>query len=109
MVRNFIVSITRSVISLTGTAISVASLVLMLSLFVLEQFGFQGGPYLGILNYLILPMIFVAGLVLIPIGAVLWRRKINRMPGGESTPLMPVFDLNVPKTRNWLLIFLGEP
>ncbi len=107
MVRNFIVSITRSVISLTGTAISVASLVLMLSLFVLEQFGFEGGPYLGILTYLILPMIFVVGLVLIPIGAVLWRRKINRMPGGEGTPLMPVFDLNVPKTRNWLLIFLG--
>jgi hypothetical protein len=107
MVRNFIVSITRSVISLSGTALSVASLVLMLSLFALEQFGFEGGPYLGILTYLILPMIFVAGLILIPIGAVLWRRRINRMPGGESTPLMPVFDLNVPKTRNWLLIFLG--
>jgi hypothetical protein len=107
MVRNFLVSITRSIISLTGTALALASLVLMMSLFALEQFGFEGGPYLGILTYLILPMIFVVGLILIPIGAVLWRRKINRLSGGESTPLMPVFDLNVPKTRNWLLIFLG--
>jgi len=107
MVRNFIVSITRSVLSLCGTALALAALVLMLSLFVLEQFGFEGGPYIGILTYLILPMIFALGLILIPIGAVLWRRKMNRMPGGESMPLMPVFDLNVPKTRHWLLIFLG--
>lgn len=107
MVRNFIVSITRSVISLSGTALAVAALVLMLSLFVLERFGFEGGPYLGILTYLVLPMIFAVGLMLIPIGAVLWRRKMNRSPGGETTPLMPVFDLNVPKTRHWLLIFLA--
>ena len=107
MVRNFIVSITRSAISLIGTSIAVATLVLMLSLFLIEQFGFEGGPYLGILTYLILPMVFVVGLILIPIGAVLWRRKVNRSPGGEDTPLMPVFDLNVPKTRHWLLIFLA--
>lgn len=107
MVRKFIVSITRSVISLSGTALAVAALVLMLSLFVLEQFGFEGGPYIGILTYLILPMIFVVGLILIPIGAVLWRRKMSRMPGGEGTPLMPVFDLNVPRTRHWLLIFMA--
>jgi len=107
MVKNFIVSITRSTISLIGTALAVAALVLILSLFMLEQFGFEGGPYLGILTYLILPMIFVTGLILIPIGAVLWRRKMRRMPGGEGAPLMPVFDLNVPKTRHWLLIFLA--
>jgi len=93
MVRNFIVSITRSTISLIGTALAVATLVLMLSLFLLEQFGFEGGPYLGILTYLILPMIFVTGLALIPIGAVMWRRKMKRMPDGEGTPLMPVFDI----------------
>jgi len=107
MVKNFIVSITRSIISLIGTALAVASLVLMLSLFMLEQFGFEGGPYLGILTYLMLPMIFATGLTLIPIGAILWRRKMNRLSGGEGIPLMPVFDLNVPKTRNWLLIFLA--
>jgi len=107
MVKDFIVSVTRSTLSLTGSALAVASLVLMLSLFMIEQFGFEGGPYLGILTYLILPMIFVIGLILIPIGAVMWRRKMRRIPGGEGIPLMPVFDLNVPKTRNWLLIFLG--
>ena len=106
MFKNFFVSITRSVISLIGTAIALASLVLMMSLFALERFGFEGGPYLGILTYLILPMIFVFGLILIPIGNVLWRRKMRRIPGGEEMPLLPVFDLNVPKTRHWMLILL---
>jgi len=107
MFRNFLVSITRNVISLIGTALAVASLVLIASLITMEQIGFQGGPYLGILTYLILPMLFVIGLILIPIGAVLWRRKMRRTPGSEHTPLLPVFDLNVPHTQRWLLIFLG--
>jgi len=107
MFRNFLASITHNAISLIGTALAVASLVLMASLFAMEQFGFEGGPYLGILTYLILPGIFVIGLILIPIGAVLYRRKLRRLPGGEETPLLPVFDLNVDRTRRWLFIFLG--
>ncbi len=107
MFRNFLASITHNAISLIGTALAVASLVLIASLFTMQQFGFEGGPYLGILTYLILPMIFAVGLILIPVGAVLWRRKLRKMPGGEGTPLLPVFDLNVAHTRNWLLIFLS--
>ena len=107
MIKNFFASITHNAISLIGTALALASLVLILSLFTMQQFGFEGGPYLGILTYLILPMIFVLGLILIPVGVVLWRRKMRRMPGGEGTPLLPVFDLNVPHTRRWLLLFLG--
>ena len=107
MLRNFFASITHNVISLTGTALALASLILILSLFTMEQFGFQGGPYLGILTYLILPLIFVTGLILIPVGAVLWRRKMRRRPGGEGTSLFPVFDLNKPHTRNWMLVFIG--
>jgi len=107
MFRNFLASITHNAISLIGTALAVASLVLIASLFTMQQFGYEGGPYLGILTYLILPMIFAVGLILIPVGAVLYRRKMNKLPGGEGTPLLPVFDLNVPHTRRWLLIFLG--
>ncbi len=107
MFKNFLASITRSVISLAGTALALASLVLIISLFMIEGFGYDGGPYLGILTYLILPAFFFFGLILIPIGSFLWRRKMRKMPGGEGTPALPVFDLNVPKTRQWLLIFVG--
>jgi len=104
VLKNFLSSITRNGISLFGTALAIAGLVLIISLFVLEQLGFEGGPYLGILTYLILPMIFVVGLLLIPLGSFLHRRKLRRTPGGEDTPSLPVFDLNNPKTRNWILI-----
>ncbi|MDH3350219.1 MAG: NapC/NirT family cytochrome c [Gammaproteobacteria bacterium] len=107
MFKNFFASITHNAISLIGTALAVASLVLILSLFTMQQFGFEGGPYLGILTYLVLPMIFAIGLILIPVGAVLWRRRMRKKPGGEGTPLFPVFDLNLPHTRNWLLVFIG--
>jgi len=107
MFKNFMASITRNAVSVGGTALAVASLVLISSLFVMELIGFQGGPYLGILTFLILPMFFIVGLILIPIGAVLGRRKARRMPGGTGTSLLPVFDLNVSKTRRWLLILLG--
>jgi nitrate/TMAO reductase-like tetraheme cytochrome c subunit len=104
MFRNFLASITRNGISLIGTALAIAGLVLIICLFVIEQMGFEGGPYLGILTYLILPMIFVLGLILIPIGALLHRRKLRRTPGSEDTPALPVFDLNDNKTRKWVLI-----
>lgn len=107
MIRNFFASITRNAISLIGTALALASVILIISLFLIQKLGYEGGPYLGILTYLVLPAVFVVGLILIPVGAVLWRRKIHNLPGGEDTPLLPVFDLNVPQTRRWLLIFLG--
>ncbi|MDH3614427.1 MAG: NapC/NirT family cytochrome c [Gammaproteobacteria bacterium] len=107
MIKNFFASITHNAISLIGTALAVASMVLILSLFTMQQFGFEGGPYLGILTYLILPMIFAVGLILIPVGAVLYRRKMRKRPGGEGTPLFPVFDLNMPHTRHWLLVFVA--
>ncbi len=107
MIRNFLASITRNGVSLLGTALAVAALVLIVSLFVLERLGFEGGPYLGILTYLILPAIFIVGLILIPIGSMLYRRKIRRQPGGEDIPALPVFDFNSEKTRRWVLVLVG--
>ena len=107
MLKNFLASITRNAMSLIGTGLAIASLVLIICLFVMEQLGFEGGPYIGILTYLILPAIFVTGLVLIPIGSVLYRRSLRQVPGGESTPLLPIFDLNNTKTQRWMMIFLG--
>ena len=107
MFKDFLASITHNVTSLIGTALAVASLVLMACLFAMEQFGFEGGPYIGILTYLILPMFFVFGLLLIPIGALLYRRKMRRLHGEGAIDAMPVFDLNKPATQRWTLIFVG--
>jgi hypothetical protein len=107
MFKNFLASITHNALSLVGTALAIAGLVLIVSLGFMEMLGFEGGPYLGILTYLILPMIFVLGLVLIPVGAVLYRRRLRKQHAEGTAPGLPVFDLNVPRTRHWLFVLLG--
>ena len=107
MFRNFLASITRNGISMAGTAIALASLILIISLFFIQQLGYEGGPYLGILTFLILPALCVIGLLMIPVGSLLWRRRMQNVPGGKDMPILPVFDLNDARTRRWLLIFTG--
>ncbi|MCA9773965.1 MAG: cation:proton antiporter, partial [Myxococcales bacterium] len=69
--------------------------------FTLELFGFHGHPYAGILAYLIVPALFVAGLLLIPIGLRLARRR------AQTGKQLPVIDLNVDRTRNRVLVFVA--
>ena len=106
MVKNFLTVITRSTISMIGTALAAVSLLLFVTLFALEIAGFEGGPYLGIISYLFLPALMVLGLLLVPIG--IWRDKKRAREAaahGEAPPHLPVIDLNQERTRKLLLIF----
>ena len=107
MFKNFFTSITRNGISLAGTALALASLVLIISLFLIQQLGYEGGAYLGILTFLVLPATCIIGLIMIPIGTLLWRRKMHRIHGGAGIPPLPVFDLNQPRTRRWIMAFVA--
>ena len=108
MFKQFFASLIQNTISMVGTALALSAFVLILALFAFESMGFQMGPYLGILTYLILPMLFVLGLLLIPIGILLQRRRAARAAEkGEGPPLFPVLDLNSERTRKMVLIFLG--
>jgi nitrate/TMAO reductase-like tetraheme cytochrome c subunit len=105
--RNFLIALTRNPVSLVGSAITTASVVIIASLFALDLAGFRGSPYLGILAYLVLPAFFVLGLVLIPIGIARERRRAARAAAaGEAPPTFPVVDLNRPRTRNLAMTFL---
>jgi len=73
----------------------------------MELVGSHGSPYIGILAYMILPGIFVAGLSLIPVGIVRERRRARRFrERGEKPPGFPILDLNVDRTRRAILAFL---
>lgn len=65
-------------LSLTGVALVATALISWL--FVLPQSirGHAANPYLGIVSFLILPVIFFAGLALIPIGIYLARRQLRK-------------------------------
>lgn len=107
MARHFFAALTQNPISLTGTALAVASLTLIVALFIVQMMGFEGGPYLGILTFLVLPMFFALGLALIPLGIWRQRKRAARMAAdGEAPPLFPIIDLNQETTRKSVIVFM---
>ncbi len=104
--KGFFIALSRNPISLIGSAIVTASGVLIVTLFVLQSFGQEGGPYVGILAFLILPAVFLFGLLLIPVGIVRQRRRDRLAEArGEAPAAFPVLDFNNATTRRRALVF----
>jgi nitrate/TMAO reductase-like tetraheme cytochrome c subunit len=92
-------------ISLAGGAITTASGVTMIGYWVAELVGhLNDNPYLGIIFSLILPILFVIGLSLIPIGVLARRRSLLR--AGQIPAEYPKIDLNDRMFRHGLDIVL---
>jgi len=92
-------------ISLAGGAITSASGVTMIGYWLVEIFGRPNdNPYLGIIFFLLLPALFVAGLVLIPVGVFARRRKLQK--AGQIPLAYPKIDLNDRMFRHGLDIVL---
>ena len=95
----------RHILSLAGAALTTISAVLFLTVLLADLFGLHSNPYLGIVFFLFLPAIFLAGLALIPIGAWLERRR-QRQGRPPSTAHWPRLDLNDPIHRRTALIVI---
>jgi nitrate/TMAO reductase-like tetraheme cytochrome c subunit len=92
-------------ISLTGGAITTASGITMISYWLAELAGhLSDNPYLGIIFFLILPLLFLLGLALIPVGVLVRRRKLQK--AGQIPVAFPRIDLNDRKFRHGLDIVL---
>ena len=99
------VRLVRNAISFAGMILATISAVLFLVVFLVDLFGWHTNPYLGIVFFLILPAFFIAGLLLIPLGAWLERKKRSR--GKHPSDLRwPRFDLNDPAQRSAAVIVL---
>jgi nitrate/TMAO reductase-like tetraheme cytochrome c subunit len=98
----------RHPLSLLGAALATITGSLVLALFLASLAGYEGNPYLGMVTYVVFPSLLVVGLLLIPAGAVLERRRLVKLAqsGGVEPPL-PIIDLNSPRTRRVGLVFLG--
>jgi NapC/NirT cytochrome c family, N-terminal region len=92
----------RNTISLVGVVITTSSAVTLLAFWIYD-FVLPGPPhpYIGILLFLILPALFLVGLVLIPIGIALYRKKLQREEKLPDT--FPPVDLQLPAVRHTLL------
>jgi len=79
---------------------------LFLVVFLADLFGLHTNPYIGVVFFLLLPGAFLLGLVLIPLGA--WLEKRRRAAGKPpSAAQWPRIDLNDPtQRRTAVLVFL---
>jgi len=88
----------RNPISILGAWITTVSALLFVLWFVADLMGMEGNPYMGIVFFLVLPSVCVFGLLLIPAGMVLERRRRQRV--GPGTPrVWPRFDFNEKRIR----------
>jgi hypothetical protein len=97
--------LSQNTLSLIGVVLTTSSAITLIG-FWMYDFMLPGPPhpYVGILLFLILPGVFVFGLVLIPIGIGLRRRQLQQI--GELPTVYPAIDLKMPMVRN-SLFFIG--
>src|SRR5277367_3820886 len=91
-------------VSLIGGALTSASALTLIGFWVVGVFGHGGSanPYLGILFDLILPGLFVLGLILIPIGMFLRRRSLKAAGKVPSTFPAVSFARSGLSARHWV-------
>jgi hypothetical protein len=104
--REFLRGITSNGVSLAGTMLSAASGAVIVAMLIGFTAGVHGGPYLGIVVFLGLPALFVVGLLLVPVGHWLERRRRARADVTGEVVELPVIDLNEPRTRT-VLVLIG--
>jgi nitrate/TMAO reductase-like tetraheme cytochrome c subunit len=81
-------------ISITGFIFAVNSFILIAVLFLQAMLSEHTNPYNGIFTFIILPVILVIGLLMIPIGMLLNRKKTH-----DPDRRWPVLDMYQPKQR----------
>lgn len=86
--------------SLIGGAITSAAAFTLIGYWVVSFFGHGGSsnPYLGIIFYLLLPGLFILGLVLIAVGILLRRNHLKAL--GQIPSIFPDIDLRDPRFRH---------
>jgi len=93
-------------ISLTGAILTTSAAVILIAFwgFLIERGG-PVHPYYGMLFFLILPGIFILGLLLMPLGAWLRRRRLRA--AGQLPHEYPQVDLKSPVLRRAIILILA--
>lgn len=91
----------QNTLTLTGAVITTSTALTTIAFWFYDMFlPGPPHPYIGLLIFLILPGIFILGLILIPIGILLRRRRLK---GSGALPIKyPAIDLGLPVVRRTL-------
>jgi len=94
--------LSQNTLSLIGVVLTTSSAVTLIGFWIYD-FMLPGPPhpYVGILLFLLLPGVFLLGLILIPIGIFVRRSKLRA--AGELPSIYPAIDLKTSMVRNGLL------
>jgi hypothetical protein len=82
--RPLLVMMTSHWVSMLGLFLVITALVSWLVILPIQGRG-GPNPYIGIVVFVVVPILFVAGLLLVPLGIYLGRRRIRHSLGGEAT------------------------
>jgi nitrate/TMAO reductase-like tetraheme cytochrome c subunit len=94
-------------ITIAGAVLAVISAVILITVVAINAMGGHLGPYSGIMAFMILPGVFVAGLVTVPVGIWFRRRKLlTQHVSEEEINRFPRLDFNDEHLRKGVLIFL---
>jgi hypothetical protein len=100
------VRLIRSPVSVAGMVLTTISAILFIIVLLADLFGLHTNPYRGIVFFLLLPVVFVLGLLLIPLGA--WIERRRRAAGKPPASVdWPRIDLNDPRQRTTAIIVFG--
>ena len=91
-------------LTIIGSIIAIINLLLILLLFIISTIFNKNNTNLGLFIYIILPGFMIFGLIMIPIGMFLERKRIIRGMIHEGGSL-PKIDLNDPRHMNAFVIF----
>jgi len=90
-------------LTLAGAVLTTSSAVTLIAFWVYDVIiPGPPHPYIGILLFLILPGVFLVGLILIPTGIVVRRRRLRA--GSQLGDSYPQIDLHQPMVRHGLLL-----
>jgi cytochrome c553 len=82
--RPLLVMMTSHWLSMLGLFLVVSAIVSWLVVLPIHGTGGGSNPYIGIVLFVVLPILFLAGLVLVPAGIYMARRRIRDSLGGEA-------------------------
>jgi nitrate/TMAO reductase-like tetraheme cytochrome c subunit len=95
----------KNPISLAGIALAAVAFANIVFLSLLDAFSHTASPYIGILAYMVAPAIMVVGLLAIPVGIVIERRRRHHEVGDVSK--YGKLDLNNPAQRSAVAFVLS--
>jgi nitrate/TMAO reductase-like tetraheme cytochrome c subunit len=95
----------RNPLTAIGLGLTTVSGIALVVFLILEAVGVVENPYMGLVGLLFLPAVFVAGLLLMPVGIYLRRRKLlRRGDQADVAPAYPQLDFNDPHVRRATLV-----